>query len=117
MNTTDAKTRLVQQLARLDKLDSDLQASHKRNARDARQRIGEIDVRLDKLRPVVAAWIKANFTPDTPALRAVAEEYCSLTEERYDCLLAEGIATGDGGGEDDEESADDTPTELSNARP
>ena len=92
MNLTSAKKRLVQQLARLDKLQADIRADQKKNGAASRQRIEAIDARLNKLRPVVTAWIKANFEPDAPALRKVAEEYCTLTSERYDCILAEGLA-------------------------
>ena len=96
MKTTEAKQRLVQQMARLDKLSGDIKASQAKNAVAARKRIDEIDARLEKLRPVVEKWIARSFMPDTPALRQVAEEYCNLTGERYDCILAEGLAVGDG---------------------
>ena len=101
MNIISAKKRLVQQLARLDKMQADIRADQQANSAAARKRIGEIDARLEKLRPVVEQWMKANFTPDEPALRKVAEEYCALTSERYDCILAEGLAE-----EQDEEEAE-----------
>jgi hypothetical protein len=98
MKTEEAKQRLVQQMARLDTLEGEIASSQQQNATDARARIGEIDARLAKLRPVVEKWIARKFLPDTPALRKVAEEYCDLTGERYDCILAEGLATaGDDG--------------------
>lgn len=89
MKTEGAKTRLVQQMAKLSKLEEELKADLSRISAEARVRLTVIDKRLDQIRPVLEKWKKADFQPETDALRQLAQEYVDLIRERQDTLYAE----------------------------
>ena len=109
MDAEQGKQRLVQQMAKIAKVEAEIRASLKQNSAAARARLAEIDQELARLRPVLEQWMKQNYEPDTPALREVGERYIALIEERADTLMAED--TGDllGDGDETGKAATTTP--------